>query len=231
MTNMLVELSYPRFFDAKHRTLALEELLHECVPRRLAVRMRLAPERVLISGERPDPATAGLILRGNWRSPLLGGAQPRSTGSVLLAPFVLQIQELWLSHRTLFTFGRSDRSVADFFMRNLFYGACRREHMSIASGDSILDGNTSHGSRELAETYQWIAKASLKEKLFDRRNASELILACAHVPIFEFGNALLEAGLREYRAVAASSQVAQQQVERKTAFREIRESILTLYCA
>ena len=225
---MQIDISYARFFEHKQHSPNVDEVVHECIARKVSLLVSLGPAGVVLSVHASRPTGTTLSLAGRWRSPLLA-SDYQSAGALVFAPFVFLIEQLSLPHGTLFTLGRSNRSVADFVMRNLFYAACRREKMAFHAAAAPADAETSKGSRDLARTYLWIAKANLKDKVFSRGNAPELILACAHLPLFEFSSALMEAGAAEVRHMAARNEGQCPQREQKRAFMQLRERVLDFY--
>lgn len=225
---MQIDISYPDFVDNKQCSSNLGDLLHACISRKLSLQMSLGPTDVTLSVVPLSPTGRILSLTGRWRSSLLAG-EHRQAGALVLAPFVFAIEKMCLPHGSLFTLGRANRSVADFLMRNLFHAACRHEQMTFHSSATQGDPATAKGSRDLARTYLWIAKANLKEKIFERSNAAELILACAHLPLFKFTNPLLEAGATDCRRVAEHIEGPRLPREQKLAFKHIRERVLTFY--
>jgi hypothetical protein len=203
MTNMQFHLSYARFFAAKEHFPEVDEVLHHCVARKYCLRLSLDAAGVSLSASGAEQARPVLSLTGRWRSPLLEGAHQGS--ALLLVPFILLIEELSLPAGSLYTLGRRDQSVADLFMRNFFYAACRSERMTFRTVAESANAAVTDGSRELTQTYLQIARACLKDSVFERGNAPELIVACAHLPVLKFSNPLLEAGAAELRRVSAQA--------------------------
>lgn len=201
---MQFHLSYARFFEPKQHFPEVDEVLHHCVVRKSSLRLNLDPTGVSLSIPGPEQARKALSLAGRWRSPLLEGAY-HGTPALLLVPFVLLIEELCLPSGNLYTLGRGDQSVADLFMRNLFFAACRSEPMTFRTAADSADAAVTDASRELTQTYLQIARACLKDSVFERSNAPELIVACAHLPVLKFSSPLLEAGAAELRRVSAQA--------------------------
>ena len=225
---MQTELSYKQFFELKPRSPQVTDLLRDCIVRQTSLRLRLGLTQVTLSVDQVPPLGRAPTLIGRWRSPLLE-SEHYSVGALILAPFVFFIEELCLPHNSLFTLGRNDRSVADLFMRNVFYAACQREQMCFLKATADTNTHTTKGSRDLTKTYLWIAKVHLKNKVFDRNNAPELILACAHLPLMEFDNPLIDVGATSLRLISAHTETTNRQNAQKLAFQQVRERILNSY--
>lgn len=221
--NVTVKLGFQRLMEPKRLSPGFEALLQECVAARGAISLHLQAGEVAIGA--PPAPPSGIMISGRWRSPSLQGT-PDGTGALLLLPFAFLIEGLQLRHDQIYTLGRADRTLADFFMRNLFYAACRRAPFSLKS----LDGSAAPGAlkagRDLARTYGWVAKALLKDPLLERPNAPELIMASAHLPLPGMGTPLLQAGAEALRRCEVPSKGAEWPT---SDLMQLRTQVLRLY--
>jgi hypothetical protein len=225
---MRIELSYARLFEPKKQSPEVDAVLSYCISHHLGLSLTLGPVGVMLASESVEAGRLGVLMSGRWRSPYLEG-DIDTTGALLLIPFVFCIERLSLQPGTLFTLGAGNRTVADLFMRNIFFAACRHEkiHLHVAASNS--HSAVSKGSKDLMRTYLWLAKACLKEKIFDRDNALELVVANAHLPLFEFTNKLVEAGATELRLISSLYEGKGKQFENKRKFMQARRRMLSIF--
>jgi hypothetical protein len=220
--SVTVKFGFQSLMEPKRLLPGFEALLQECVSTRGAISLHLQAGEVVIGATSGLPT--GVMMSGRWRAPALRGT-PDGAG-VLLLPFVFLIEGLQLRHDQIYTLGRADRTLADFFMRNLFYAACRRAPFSLKG----LDGSAAPGAlkagRDLARTYGWVAKALLKDPLLERPNAPELIMASAHLPLPGMGTPLLQAGAEALRRCGVPSNGAEWPT---SDLMQLRTQVLRLY--
>lgn len=229
MTSMQIELSYPRFFEPKRASPDVDKVLYDCIAHELPLCLNLGASGVALSAPCAEHNHNTLSLTGRWRSPLLESAYS-SAGALVLVPFIFLIEHLCLPPRILYTFGRADRSVADFFMRNLFFAACRRERMDFHTPAGNSNAAVTQNCRELARRYLWIAKAYLKDEALSRSHPSELIVASAHLPLLKFSNPLMETGAADLRQVFAEASRNGGVSRQKSAFLQARKKMMAAYC-
>lgn len=146
----------------------------------------------------------GIELAGDWRSPDFEGAKLDNVGVKVMLPFLFRISAVILPVRQMFTCGESYRSPADFFMRNVFLGACRNAPMTCTAHDT--DGSVNGNRHNLQRQYFFIIKSFFDEVEFDVRTTDEVIDflgANAYLSVLEFSNPLLRHGCQELRDMHA----------------------------
>ena len=99
--------------------------------------------------ERPNNSEIEIL--GNWRSPDFGAADMKCVAVKLMMPFLFRTSAVTLPVDQIFTYGKSYRSIADFFMRNVFLGACR--NTPIACVAQTIAGDREDGTRKLQRQY------------------------------------------------------------------------------
>lgn len=225
---MKVELEYSSFFKPKQHAPELDALLQYCVASKLSLRLSLNPTFAVVSAHSIERVDNALSVTGRWRSPLLE-ADYQSPGTLLLAPFIFLIEGLEFPHGSLYSLGRSNRSIADFFMRNYFYSACRKQRINFSAVCKPSHDAVAKASRDLTRTYLWIVKSYLRDGVFERSNASELILASGHLELLEFSTPLVASGAADFRRIAAQGATLDHYSEQKRAFITARKRMLETY--
>jgi hypothetical protein len=219
-----VSLGFQRLMEPKRLSPGFDTLLQRCISTRGGISLHLRAGEVVVDVTSGPPT--GIAVSGRWRSSSLQGT-PEGAGALLLLPFVFLIEGLQLRHDQIYTLGRADRTLADFFMRNLFYAACRGAPFSLRTLDDSAASGELKAARDLARSYGWISKALLKDPLLDRPNAPELILASAHMPLAGMGTPLLQAGAMALRRCAAAE--AESGALPLSELMQLRAQVLKLY--
>lgn len=217
-----------RLMQPKRDLPELDALLHRCLSTRGSLKLQLRQCEAVISAELSKVPRTAVALAGRWRSPTLEEAD-LSASVRLLAPFLVRIDGIDLPHHQIYTLGRDGRTVADFFMRNIFYAACRRTPFAPLLRRANDASTVPPASRDLMRTYGWIAKATLKDSVFQRADASELILAEAHAPLGIFESPLLQAGAAALRTHGARRAALSQTRCSVAAAMRLRDEALALY--
>jgi hypothetical protein len=225
---MKIEISYVRFFEPLEKSPEVLEILAHAVRQKLPLKLSIHETGVLLCTGHVKELNKGIKVAGRWRSQVLAGYSP-SVGAHLVLPFVFLINELHFSPEMLFTFGRPTRSVADLFMRNYFYSSCRGEQIFVQAETGKTDATVTKASRDLSRTYLWIVKAFIKDKILERSNVSELILASAHLPTVHFTSPLLGSGVKNFHPSSDSMEYCQSASELKNAFLHARTGMLLTY--
>lgn len=223
---MQINITYEEFYEKKGASPQFKEILDECVAKKEALKVVLLAGSVHISIVSLRKNQGQLVkVGGVWRSNALQNNYGHP-GSLVLLPFLFRLSDLLISYKSMYTFGRDDRTISDFFLRNYFYAVLRRETICLESSVIDLDQSNMRNARDLTLRYLWMIRTALKEEIFSKRDVAELILANAHAPIFTFLNPVLENGIREYRNVARKYKVNDGEEQLRNDFNRIRTRIM-----
>lgn len=221
-----LKLGAQQLMEPKRLLASFDGLLQKCFRSRGTLLLQLLPDEVVVDVGRSQ--TTGLALSGRWRSPALKGT-PEGAGALLLLPFVFHVEALHLRHDQIYTLGRGDRTLADFFMRNLFYAACRGAPFTLEALPGSAAPAVVKAGRDLSRTYGWISKALLKDLLLDRTDFAELILANAHAPLPGVGSPLMQAGAAALRRCTAAQEARDAAERPLVELAQLRAKVLKLY--
>lgn len=222
-----IKLTCSSLLEPKKYYPQLNDLLNTCISEKGELCLTLEANGPIISVRPGNYKNTSVVVNGYWRSPLLD-AQYQSAGPLVLIPFVLNIRELSFSHNCLFSIGRDERSLADLFMRNYFYAACRNESIKVISACSQADGGVRKLSKDLSRTYLWIVRANINDCVFNLKDVAEVILANTHAPLMSFNQPLLSVGASVMRENALSA-CFDSRVSKKRVFMHAREQMLSIY--
>lgn len=219
-------LGAQQLMEPKRLLAGMDDLLHKCVRSRSTLSLQLLPDQVVV-GVGPNQ-TVGLTLSGRWRSPALNG-NPEGARALLLLPFVFQVEALHLRHDQIYSLGRGDRTLADFFMRNVFHAACRGAPFAAEALPGNADPAVAKSAHDLRRTYRWISKALMKNPLLENADFAELILAAAHVPLPGLGSPLMQASAAALRRCTATLETRLVAERPLAQLMQLRAKVLKLY--
>lgn len=225
---MTIKMEHVRFFSSLENSPQISQLLAFVATHKMAVGIKFESTGVTLCSVNDEKLNAAICLAGHWRSQLFYGSALNSN-ALFLAPFIFLIEEMYFSRRVFFTFGHPKRTVADLFMRNYFHAAVRREQVTLQLTTQPKTDAITKASRNITDVYRWIAKAYLKDEIFERKNISELLLASAHLPLIRPSNPLLENGLIDLRNIAESKVGYDTEPDQKEAFMSMRKQMLEHY--
>ncbi|GAA6213147.1 hypothetical protein NBRC116602_28880 [Hyphomicrobiales bacterium 4NK60-0047b] len=200
---MLNEFSYPDFFQVRNHQCVFHKILYDAIRERKGVHLSFEPAKVIVSIDKKNRVKNNITLKGGWRSSLLN-IQHQKSSSLLLSPFFFNIKEFYLSHSCIFTMDMEHRSIADIFMRNLFYAACRKGCITFESIDEQKDDQMNKNHKDFTLRYLWIFEEQIAEKLFPNKNVLDMMVVNAHFQIKKFSNPIIENGFNEFRANASN---------------------------
>lgn len=196
---MKIKLSYAEFFGNRSESHQFDSILHKCVKNRDALKLILSKDDVEISTTSSSPDGLKIIQVRGFRRTILAHLDIVSFGAAVLLPFVVGMTEITISHKNIFTYGRGDRSIADFFMRNYFYAASRGETVRFSPYSNAAEAEIVRRYKEVSQRYLWIIKSLIKEEIFTSPDVKELILANSNLPLFKFSSPMLERGAADFR--------------------------------
>ena len=227
-TDMDFQIDYGVFFSPKSRLDDIASLLERALGTKGSIGFTLGDKAVSLQ-VREGAAPAGVQVAGQWATNGLGRAV-ESMGAKILSPFLFRVRRVELPHHCVFTTGRADRSIADMFLRNLFLAALAGRSVLYRRDAEPWSGDVGKRSRELGQRYLWLIRSGLPEPVFLRRNAIELLVAAAHLPLLRFDSDMLELGMEEIRdGVEASMPDEDGPAALKSEFLALREGLLELY--
>lgn len=182
----------------------LAPLIAACIKSKSALCLTVGAFEAAVSVVDDFDARREIRVKMRWRTPSFIAAR-KSLGTTILSPFLAYFDEVVLPARMMYTYGREERSVADFFMRNFFFAACRGECISIQHSDESRDAASCRINRELMRVYQWIAARPLQLAFADQRDAPDLLLSSTHLPAMRVGGPIAEAGVAEFRRACVNA--------------------------
>ncbi|TCT04007.1 hypothetical protein [Aquabacter spiritensis] len=205
---MRIEIPFPALFRAEEKPEAFRDLLYRCVEARGSLAVRLAADSAEITVS--DEAVGQIDVFGRWRGPGLAGDPADEVGVKLLLPLVFRFCEIVLPHGQIYTTGRAYRSVADFFVRNLFFAIARNERVAFRA---VPRGDVpAHAAAEFQRQYFYLIKGYFPEPVFHRNSvgdAMDLLAANLFLPVATFENPLLRHGGRALRQAVRAGEASE----------------------
>lgn len=118
-------------------------------------------------------------------------------GANLLTPLIAPMIKMTLPAQQIYTLRSGNRSIADFFMRNLFYAICRKKDVQFGAAASSFKVPTSHA--QLTKRYLWILRSEVKDKMLHEKNLFEMLILNTRLPILAFHSQVLATGADSQR--------------------------------
>lgn len=199
---MNLRITYPEFFGPREKVLGFDQALVKCVAHKTNLSVQFKEDAVYLDAPNSNYFNGALRIGGGWKSSYLNG-DPVRTGSLILLPFLINIQSIELHASQLVLLNRSNMVVADWLARVYFFSACRKEQISVQASAASLSPKVISQSKEFVKHYLWMVRALCADSGFARASSIELVLANAHFDVSPFERAMLNAGFDEFREICS----------------------------
>lgn len=217
--------SQSEFLDCGDRSAEFDLLLLDCLKQRHTLVLKVGDSSVQI--EKVRPAEAGEALHRTRivaETDVVGQALPK-LGSRLLLPVLCSVAHLELPAKHVYALRSFNRSIADFFMRNMFYAICRNSDAEFELVPS--EGPPSQLGTEFSKRYLWVMRAALDDENLKRRDFAERLLLNTHIDCLSFKDPLLAAGARDIRKNLTNGTHRQQADGLSAAFLQTRQKVMS----
>jgi|GEM_PF-5356569 len=199
---MTITLTSKNFLNHSARTPAFEALLSKCLREKAGLCLRIKGENVQISLTPLLEKSVRMRVEGKGNFALIKGLS-NSVGAALLMPFLIDINRIVLPHYHIVALIPHQRTVADFFARNLFFAASKRGCIRFEHSAELDNPMQTKNAVDFRKRYLWVCKAVLNESAFNADDAISKLLMNAYFQIFEFENSILESGVALLRDAMA----------------------------
>lgn len=219
-------IDYDTLLAARSRPQLTAPLLEVAFKTQGSVTLTLGPDGVTL-GCVPGGAEPGPCLQGLWAH---GYAVPEVShvGACLLLPLLFRARQIVLPHHAIYSVGREERSLADFFMRNVYLSALFGGRPRYVADSETWPDALSARSGELGRRYLWLLRAGTPEPWLSRRNARELLVAATQLPLLKFDSDLLRVGMDQIRQSLREVGESPRHALRAD-FMSLRQSLMPLY--
>lgn len=193
----MIILTTTEFCDFGPATVQFDALFENCLRNRQTLILEISAKDTRIYARKKDSATdshavveASLVY--DFILPVESGVAMK-----LLVPLIAPIVGIVLPTQQIYSVRKGKRSIADFFMRNLFFAICRNKDVLFSAAVGGLKVPPAHVN--LAKRYLWILQPALKDKVLHEKNLFEMLILNTHLPVLDFENRLLSRGAEELR--------------------------------
>jgi hypothetical protein len=220
----MIELSAEEFLEFGPATLRFDDWLAGQWQVGLSLAMRVAANAVEFKVMPGASAGAGKRPRIelSLQSDIVPAASYTPAAGVLL-PLIAPITDLLLPSKQAYAFRNRKRSVADFVLRNVLYGICRKE-VDLKVVANVVDACMP--PQQLAKRYLWILKSVFPDHALRSENVFEELILNTRIGLVEFQSAMLRNGALEMRVACAADQ-SRSGID-GAEFMELRRSVLEL---
>ncbi|MHA7898275.1 MAG: hypothetical protein ACX94B_00315 [Henriciella sp.] len=126
---------------------------------------------------------------------------PLSVGARLLIPLVAEIRSLEFPIEQIYAMRAHNRSVADFWVRNLFHALNSRNGVRFLNTRAVAKGAQREISKDFSRRYLWYLRSVFPDPSLKQKNILEKILVASYFPVIELESEVLNAGLANIRKV------------------------------
>jgi hypothetical protein len=220
----MIILTPAEFLDYRTSTAQFDALFISCLRNRLSLLLEIGEEDVRIYAEEKGLAqTSHEVIEASFIDdvvpPIKGGI-----GANLLTPLIAPTVKMVLPAQQIYAHRSGKRSIADFFMRNLFYAICRKKDAQLTTAVGAFKVPPTHV--HLAKRYLWILRSAFSDKVLHEKNLFEMLILNTRLPILVFESLLLSGGAECHRSAILNLDAGKQRAV--TDFDQIRGEVMGL---
>lgn len=180
------------------RTQEFDDLLVESMRTRKVLTVTFDGEMIELKSTPPSVSAerapveiigASVVIRDGYSSP----------GARLFAPLLMSIEEVRLPHHHVFSMRRHDRSVADFFARNIYYALGRPDGVRCVVSPPLDIVRETSLQAEFSRRYLWVLRHEIPDPLLHESDLIDRLWINAYVKMLAFEEPIFELGANEIR--------------------------------
>lgn len=189
-----MSLSAVDFFNFGPRSLEFDHDLASRIARKIGLKLTFEPEVALLEEYQCEPSEPVKVSLAAH----IVQTDGLSIGARLLVPLISSINSVCIPSRQVYAVRRHERSIADFFSRNLFYALARP---SDATFDITDVGACEENSiqRAFQRRYLWVMRHHLSEPILHDNDVIDRLLINSRLKTLAFKSSILEKGADEVR--------------------------------
>lgn len=220
----MIILTPAEFLDFGTSTAQFDALFESCLRNRQSLILEISEENVRIYAEEKCSAqTSHEVIEASFIDdvvpPIKGGI-----GANFLTPLIAPMVKMVLPAQQIYTLRSGKRSIADFFMRNLFYAIGRKNDVQFNATVGAFKVPPTHV--HLAKRYLWILRTAFRDKVLHENNLFEMLILNTRLPILVFESQLLSGGAERHRASILNLDAGKQRAV--TDFDQVRGEVMGL---
>ncbi|MEL6827046.1 MAG: hypothetical protein AAFN91_12420 [Pseudomonadota bacterium] len=124
---------------------------------------------------------------------------PLHAGARYVIPMLGEIMSLKLPANCIYALRIHERSIADFWARNLFYALSVNGDLKFTSDKSTVTDFQSKTANEFAVRYLWYLRSVYEDEAFAQKNILDKLPVALYFPVIKFENKTLQAGMEQIR--------------------------------
>lgn len=227
---MSLTFSVSEFLETGAHCEAFDQLLFQATSKKSALALCLEPSQIKIQCEEANVrATASLSLSGLSQY-VLDRRVPNA--AQVFYPLLGQVRSFKIPAAKIFALRSHNRSVADFWARNLFHTLSSTSDVDCMETSDDLKGDGPTAMDGLTKSYLWVLRDALPDSNLKSPDVFEKLTLDFHFPIIVYENQILKNGmktLRDLNAMTLEDQRASD-AERQAAkrFNDCRRDLLAL---
>lgn len=194
---MALSFTPSEFLEPGDHCDAFDALLFRATSQKAALSLALTPTAVTIAcGDSSIVPTTRLELSGVSQLVL---DRPVPNASQVFYPLLGQVQSIAIPANKIFALRSHNRSVADFWARNLFHALSSTSDVSYVEQIGAHKEDGASPADGLAKRYLWVLRDALPDSNLKRDDALEKLTLDFYFPVIAYENAILQSGMRLLR--------------------------------
>ncbi|MFN3213082.1 MAG: hypothetical protein ACE37M_08255 [Henriciella sp.] len=227
---MSLIFSVSEFLEAGPHCEAFDQLLFQATSQKSALALSLAPSQVKIHCEAADKGAIASLSLSGLSQYVLDRRVPNA--AQVFYPLLGQVQSFKIPAAKIFALRSHNRSVADFWARNLFHTLSSTSDVDCTETSENLKGDGPTAMDGLTKSYLWVLRDALPDSNLKCPDVFEKLTLDFYFPVIAYENQILKGGmktLRELNATTLEDQRASDE-ERQAArrFSDCRSDLLAL---
>lgn len=209
---------------------AFDQLLFQATSKKSTLKLALEPMQVTICCQDGSVQTTSRLELSGLSQYVLDHRVPNA--SQVLYPLLGQVQSIEIPAAKIFALRSHNRSIADFWARNLFHALSSTSEVEYIERPEALRGDGPTAGDELTKRYLWVLRDALPDSNLKAGDVLEKLTLDFYFPVIAYESSILKTGmqaLRRLNAVTLADQRASaedQQASKR--FRTCRNDLLNL---
>ncbi|NQY38656.1 MAG: hypothetical protein HRT80_01010 [Henriciella sp.] len=227
---MSLKFSHSQFFEAGPHCDAFDTLLFQATSRKSVLSLTLGASDAEISLSEAANVSAARIGLAELSQIVLDQRTPNA--AQVLYPLLGRVTSIDLPAGSIFALRSHNRSMADFWARNLFHALSSTHNVEYVQK---FDGRAGDGPttvEEFTKRYLWVLRDALPDSNLKRADLLEQLMIDFHFPVIAYENEVFKGGMKALRRINAATlddqRMSAEDVAASKRFNNTRSNLLAL---
>lgn len=200
---MSLKLSSSQFLETGPHCEAFDALLFQATSRKSVLSLTLGLGDAEIALLEDTDAPAARVGLSELSQIVLD--QPSPNAAQVLYPLLGQVTFIELPAGSIFALRSHNRSIADFWARNLFHALSSTQNVEYVQSVESRSGDSRSTADELTKRYLWVLRDALPDSNLKRPDILEQLMIDFHFPVLAYENEVFKGGMKALRRINAAT--------------------------